>query len=239
VRTRAVPREGSVLPIPGKNPLFVPTSAPFLVLHCLKLAPDIARRSDGVLRTPTGAATPGSEAHGRGRQRIFHKLEKDCPPQYHLKLNTVQGAQLRNVRVALLLLCVVQLVVALTILYATAVTHYLHDPFAELFCEAVASLCAFAACAGFVGVRASSRPMLLVLYVNQLWSLSNVSTYAVIQLTSEEQDATACRLFRTGELSKQQACAASPPTHRAHSQTPRLLRTPASHHMHRVMSARA
>ena len=107
-------------------------------------------------------------------------------------------------RVLLLVLCVVQLVIAFAILYATAVTGYLHDPFHEVFTEGVASLCAFAACAGFVGVCASSRPMLLFLYINQLWSLSNVSTFAVIYLTTDEQSATACHLFATGELSRQQ-----------------------------------
>ena len=108
------------------------------------------------------------------------------------------------VRAALLLLCAVQLLVALAILYMTVYTHYLHDPFNEFFTEAVASLCALASCAGLVGVCASSRPMLLLLYINQLWGLSNLSTYAVLQLTSEEQGATACRLFRAGEVTKQQ-----------------------------------
>lgn len=164
----------------------------------------IARRTP--VRTPTAAAavaTPVSEARSRSAPRIFYKLEKDCPPNYFSALHTVSSS-LRTIRAALLLLCIVQLLVAFSILYATAVTHYLHDPSAELFTEFIAALCAFAACVGFVGVLASSRNMLLVLYVNQLWSLSNVSTYAVIQLTSEEQGAAACALYETGELTAQQ-----------------------------------
>jgi hypothetical protein len=166
----------------------------------------IARRGDA--RTP-GAVTPASDALGGGARpgrhapRIFYKLETSCPAHYYPKLHA-SSSSIRTMRVLLLVLCVVQLVIAFAILYATAVTGYLHDPFHEVFTEGVASLCAFAACAGFVGVCASSRPMLLFLYINQLWSLSNVSTFAVIYLTTDEQSATACHLFATGELSRQQ-----------------------------------
>ena len=178
----------------------------------------IARRGDSgggstpstrALATPLATTTtaPPLEPLGRsGRQhmpRIFYKLDKECPAQYYPTFNTAPSS-LRAIRCLLLFLCSVQLAAAFAALYATAVSHYLHDAYAELFTEAVAALCAFAACAGFVGVCASSRPMLLVLYVNQLWCLSNVSTYAVVHMTSEAQGDAACRLYRTGELSKQQ-----------------------------------
>ena len=101
-----------------------------------------------------------------------------------------------GVRILLMLLCFVQLVVACVVLYLTAFTHYLHDPFDEIFTEAVAALCAVAACVGIVGVCTSSRPMLLLLYINQLLGLSNLSTFAVLQLTSEERGEAACRLFQ-------------------------------------------
>jgi hypothetical protein len=164
----------------------------------------IARRGDA---TP-GPTTPGADALGgrpatRTAPRIFYKLERNCPEHYYPKLHTTSSS-IRTMRVLLLVLCVVQLVVAFAILYAVAVPHFLHDPFHSLFAAGVAALCAFAACLGFVGVCASSRPMLLFLYINQLWSLSNVSTFAVIYITSDAQSDTACRLFATGELSRQQ-----------------------------------
>lgn len=171
----------------------------------------IARRGDalagGTGRTALATTTAGGDrAPSRSRQphhRIFYRLDKECPAQYYPDLHTVPAAA-TTVRRALLLLCVVQLCIAFAVLYATAVSHYLHDYYAEMFTEAVAALCAFAACAGFVGVCTSSRPMLLILYVNQLWCLSNVSTYAVVHLTSEAQGAAACRLYRRGDLSEAQ-----------------------------------
>ena len=167
----------------------------------------------GAAATPTSACLlsdarrmPPLSGNGASRipsmPRIFVRLDKDCPSHYYPPQHT-STSTLRAVRRLLLALCVVQLVIALVILYATAVTHYLHDTFNELFTEAVASLSAFAACAGLVGVVASSRPMLQVLYINQLWGLSNLSTYAVLQLTSDEQGAAACRLYRSGDLSAQ------------------------------------
>ena len=146
---------------------------------------------------------PGASRPSRNAPRIFYKLERNCPEHYYPKLHTTSSS-IRTLRSALLVLCVVQLLVALSILYATAITQYLHDPFHERFTEGVAALCAFAACAGFVGVCVSSRPMLLLLYINQLWSLSNVSTFAVIYLTTADQSATACTLFRRGELTVKQ-----------------------------------
>ena len=155
----------------------------------------------GVGTTP--AEVPASP-RARHAPRIFYRLEHKCPEHYYARLHTTSQSSRSAMRAVLLLLCIVQLAVALGILYATEMAQFLHDPFHEYFTAAVAALCAFAACAGFVGVCASSRPMLLLLYINQLWSLSNVSTFAVIFLTSETQSATACRLFASGELSPQQ-----------------------------------
>lgn len=137
------------------------------------------------------------------RTPIFVKLEHNCPSQYLPTLHT-SSQSLPAVRVALLLLCGLQFVVSLVVFYLTSTTHYLHSIHNELFTEAVAVLCALAACAGLVGVAASWRPMLLVLYINQLWGLSCLSTFAVLQLTSEEQGAAACSLYRSGGLTAQQ-----------------------------------
>ena len=83
-----------------------------------------------------------------------------------------------------------QVGVACVLIYVTLHAHFQHDPFSELFTLAVASLCAFAASAGFVGVLASSRSMLLFFYINQLWSLSNVSTFAVLNMKVWKQPAS-------------------------------------------------
>ena len=103
-----------------------------------------------------------------------------------------------------MLLCALQLVLAACVLYLTVKNRDLHDQFNELFAEAVASLCGFAACAGLVGVVAASRPMLLLLYINQLWALSCLSTLGVLQMTSSQQGAA-------GGVVLSGATAASPP----------------------------
>ena len=90
----------------------------------------------------------------RRTAKIFYELEKECPKHYYPKLHTTSSS-IRTLRVLLLVLCVVQLVVAFAILYAVAVTHFLHDPFHSLFAAGVAALCAFAACLGFIGVCAA------------------------------------------------------------------------------------
>ena len=170
----------------------------------------IARRGEAAAARTPGPVTPSGTTEmstqppkGRHAPRIFYKLERHCPEHYYPKLHT-STFSIQMMRAVLLVLCVVQLAVAFAILYYTAVAHYLHDPFHELFTEAVAALCAFAACAGFVGVCASSRPMLLFLYINQLWSLSNVSTFAVVYLTSNTQSTAACGLYAKGELTSKQ-----------------------------------
>ena len=150
------------------------------------------------LTSPPSLPTPG-----RHTPRIFYALERDCPAQYMPEMNVVSPRALRAVRTLLLCLCTTQLSLSFGILYLISVTHFLHDSTSELFTEAVAALCGFAACAGFVGVWTSSRSMLLFFYINQLWSLSNVSTFAVINLMSADQNGAACQLYRAGELSAQ------------------------------------
>ena len=151
-------------------------------------------------------ATPAEGAQTRGKHapRIFYALERDCPKQYYPEMHVVSPRTLRLFRALLLVLCVVQLGLALAMIYLVSATHFLHDALNELFTEAVAALCAFAACAGFVGVCVSSRALLLFFYINQLWSLANISTFAVLHLTSADQSSAACRLYESGELSHQQ-----------------------------------
>lgn len=145
-----------------------------------------------------------ASSRGAGRPRIFSALPVDCPSQYYPEMILTSPDTMRAFRSWLLLLCITQVAVALGMYYIVSATHVLHDPLSELFTEAVAALCAIAACVGIVGVCASSRPMLLFFYINQLWGLANVSTFAVISLSSADQSSAACRLFREGELTRAQ-----------------------------------
>jgi hypothetical protein len=160
----------------------------------------IARRG-GTPITPSTEQAIFSGARGqptRLQPRIFVKLDKECPNHYYPPLNTT-ASSLKTIRSLLLFLCAVQFVVALGVLYIIVAKGFF-DRNNDLFAKAVALLYAFAACAGGVGVLASSRSMLLLLYINQLWGLSCLSTFAVLQLTSEEQGMVACDLLPKQQL---------------------------------------
>ena len=158
------------------------------------------------VRATASVLVQGSVAssRGAGRPRIFSALPVDCPSQYYPEMIFTSPDTMRAFRSWLLLLCTTQVAVALGMYYIVSATHVLHDPLSEMFTEAVAALCAIAACVGIVGVCASSRPMLLFFYINQLWGLANLSTFAVISLSSADQSSAACRLFREGELTRAQ-----------------------------------
>ena len=166
----------------------------------------IARRGEPTpARTITSPnATAEQNRAARHMPRIFYALERECPKQYYPEMHVVSPRTLRTVRGALLVMCALQIVLALAMVYLVSATHVLHDAMRELFTEAVAVLCAFAACAGFFGVCASSRSMLLFFYISQLWSLANVSTFAVLNLMSADQSDAACLLYRSGELTRAQ-----------------------------------
>lgn len=155
--------------------------------------------------TPPLSVPPlgGADAAVRGRHapRIFYALDKECPPVYYSQLRQANPAVIRVLRLLLLLLCSTQAALSLALLYAASTTRVLHDSFSETFTEAVLSLCAFAALAGLVGVCARSRPMLLFFYINQLWSLANVTTFTLANLGDDAQVDVACRLYAKGELS--------------------------------------
>ena len=96
------------------------------------------------------------------------------------------------------------MVFSLAILYLTYALKLQHDALNETFTYVFASLCAFAALCGLVGTCFNSRAMLLFFYINQLWGLSNVGTFFVMDLETNEQSYTACRLYEAGELTLQQ-----------------------------------
>jgi len=168
----------------------------------------IARRPDAPASAArTSAPVDGPHSHSnksKSMTRIFYALDRECPKQYYPEMHAISASTLRTVRCLILVLCTTQVALALAMFYLVSATHFLHDRLSELFTEAVAALCAFAACAGFVGVCSSSRAMLLFFYINQLWSLANVSTFAVINLSSADQSTAACRLFAEGELTRAQ-----------------------------------
>ena len=83
--------------------------------------------------------------------------------------------------------CSPQVIFALSILYLTYALKLQHDRLNELFTYVFSSLCAFAALVGLVGTCFNSRPMLLFFYINQLWGLSNVGTFFVMDVESNEQ----------------------------------------------------
>ena len=170
----------------------------------------IARRPDPSPSARAATAiSAGSESTrggpaGRHTPRIFYALERECPRQYYPDMHVVEPRTMGAVRFLLVVLCLTQIGVSVGMFYVVSATNFLHDPLKELFTQGVASLCAFAACAGLLGVCSSSRGMLLFFYINQLWSLSNVSTFAVINLSSADQSTAACELFRQGELTAAQ-----------------------------------
>ncbi|KAL1500403.1 hypothetical protein AB1Y20_013060 [Prymnesium parvum] len=162
----------------------------------------IAHRGNPVTTSPTA---PASSTTPRGRmKRNFYQLEETCPGHYYPKLHEVDPGTMLLMRRLLLVLCFLQVTFSLSILYLTYALKFQHDALNELFTYGFASLCAFAGIFGLVGTCFNSRSMLLFFYINQLWGLSNVGTFFVMDLVSNEQSFTACRLYHHGELTRQQ-----------------------------------
>lgn len=116
-------------------------------------------------------SSPGTSSASapRGRvQRIFYQLEEACPVHYYPKLKEVDPRTMLLLRRILLVMCLLQLIFSLSILYLTYVLRFHHDSLNELFTYVFSSLCAFAAFIGLVGTCFNSRAMLLFFYINQL-----------------------------------------------------------------------
>ncbi|KAL3922925.1 MAG: hypothetical protein SGPRY_004384, partial [Prymnesium sp.] len=162
----------------------------------------IARRGEQSAGTVVLAPPPTSH---RGRvKRIFYRLEETCPPHYYPKLHEVDPKTMRLYRRLLLVLCFLQVTIAVAMMYLTFALGLQHDALNELFTYGFATLCAFAGGCGLVGTWFNSRAMLLFFYINQLWGLSNVGTFFVMDLISNEHSFTACRLYHNGELTHEQ-----------------------------------
>ena len=87
-------------------------------------------------------------------------------------------------------LCFLQAVFALAMLYFTYALNLQHDQLNETFTYVFTILCTIAAVCGLVGTCFNSRGMLLFFYINQLWGLSNVCTFFILEMEGMEQSST-------------------------------------------------
>lgn len=154
--------------------------------------------SRGSPRHPStpGAASRNTRAVMPRALKAFYPLEEKCPEHYYPKLREVNPRKLALVRSSLVGFSLLQVGVAYW-LYDTAP---LHETTYNIFAEASTVLCAAAALCGVAGVGLSSRALLLMSYVTQIWSLSNVCTFLVMHLADHEQETTACRMMELGDL---------------------------------------
>ena len=159
----------------------------------------------GTSGAPPQTPLPPSAASPRSTQRrtakIFYELEKECPKHYYPKLHVVDPAVMRCIRYMLLVLCVVQTLAAVSIGSMATARGMLHDDVNKQFTVGALMLCAFAGVCGLVGVWGKSRGLLLFFYINELWGLSNVCTFFVMALQSDERTGASCEMLRTGEMS--------------------------------------
>ena len=147
----------------------------------------IARR--GEPPSPRTAAVTPRGGQARRAARIFYQLDEECPTHYYPKLKTVNPFFMRSVCVVLQLFCLSQILLSAAILYYA---RNFHDSIEQLFAYGANLLCASAALCGLCGVCASNRSFLLFFYINQLWGLSNVCTFFVMYLESNEKNHAAC-----------------------------------------------
>ena len=159
----------------------------------------------GTSGAPPQTPLPPSAASPRSTQRrtakIFYELEKECPKHYYPKLHVVDPGVMRCIRYMLLVLCVVQTLAAVSIGSMATARGMLHDDVNKQFTVGALMLCAFAGVCGLVGVWGKSRGLLLFFYINELWGLSNVCTFFVMALQSDERTGASCEMLRTGEMS--------------------------------------
>lgn len=137
---------------------------------------------------------------GRQAPSIFSHALIDAD----VKWAPTRFAATRLATVVLLVLCSTQAAVSLSLLYAVSTARIFHDAYVTAFAAVVLILCMLTACAGFGGACLKSRPLLLLFYINQLWSMCVVSTFLVITLADDSEADVACRLYAQGELSLQQ-----------------------------------
>jgi len=125
----------------------------------------------GTTPAPRTAALTPRQGPARKAARIFYPLEDKCPEQYYPKLHLVDDLWMLRTRRALQLMCTMQVVMSVVLLLYS---RSLHNPIDKTFTFATNLLGIVSAVLGFVGVLLNYRTLLLFLYINELFGLSNV-----------------------------------------------------------------
>lgn len=125
----------------------------------------------GTTPAPRTAALTPRQGPARKAARIFYPLEDKCPAHYYPDLHLVNDVWMFRTRWALQLMCTMQVVMSVVLLlYSSS----LHNQIDKTFTFATNLLGIVSAVLGFVGVLLNYRTLLLFLYINELFGLSNV-----------------------------------------------------------------
>ena len=125
----------------------------------------------GTTPAPRTAALTPRQGPARKAARIFYPLEDKCPAHYYPDLHLVNDVWMLRTRRALQLMCTMQVVMSVVLLLYSG---SLHNPIDKTFTVATNVLGIVSAVLGFVGVLLNYRTLLLFLYINELFGLSNV-----------------------------------------------------------------
>ena len=125
----------------------------------------------GTTPAPRTAALTPRQGPARKAARIFYPLEDKCPAHYYPDLHLVNDVWMLRTRRALQLMCTMQVVMSVVLLLYSST---LHNPIDKTFTFATNLLGIVSAVLGFVGVLLNYRTLLLFLYINELFGLSNV-----------------------------------------------------------------
>jgi len=155
----------------------------------------------GTTPAPRTAALTPRQGPARKAARIFYPLEDKCPAHYYPDLHLVNDVWMLRTRRALQLMCTMQVVMSVVLLLYSST---LHNPIDKTFTFATNLLGIVSAVLGFVGVLLNYRTLLLFLYINELFGLSNVCTVFLMRLDDNSSSMTSCGMLDNGELSQAQ-----------------------------------
>ena len=125
----------------------------------------------GTTPAPRTAALTPRQGPARKAARIFYPLEDKCPAHYYPDLHLVNDVWMTRTRRALQVMCTMQVVMSVVLLLYSG---SLHNEIDKTFTFATNLLGIVSAVLGFVGVLLNQRTLLLFLYINELFGLSNV-----------------------------------------------------------------
>mmetsp|Transcript_16442 Transcript_16442/g.33195 ORF Transcript_16442/g.33195 Transcript_16442/m.33195 type:complete len:299 (-) Transcript_16442:253-1149(-) len=155
----------------------------------------------GATPAPRTAALTPRQGPARKAARIFYPLEDKCPVHYYPDLHLVNDVWMVRTRRALQLMCTMQVVMSVVLLLYSG---SLHNEVDKTFTCATNLLGIFAAMLGFVGILLNYRTLLLFLYINELFGLSNVCTVFLMRLDDNHSSMVSCEMLDRGELSQAQ-----------------------------------